>query len=428
MMIQAGHVAFPDDKTAAVIADYIGSKIDFDPSAGPVPASVTAKIAESLIDAQNALKSRYPNVKFASTAMKIASEDDLNKFAHATALAVMEKAAEGSTIEGDDKGNREPTTGEGKMDLSRRPEGYATDSLGKTDVDTRPGAVGKETPNPLAPPRTDHKDNSIVDQSKTSSLAARLNKLAEGTTILGGDKGNTEATTGEGKMDLQQRPEGYALLPSQGALGELMNAFGPGSHVGKEAPQPVMPSRTDHKDNSVIETTKKTSAEDPFLAVFNKTAAEVVPFLPNALDEDAKVAHVRVCMGLTTEERANYLIGLQQKVAAATVSSVPPGSRSDGYGKHTPDATHSRQGAYDGRRGNQGTKQAEEHHLPPFMVGKEEKNKAEKDEEKPKDDEDKKKGKMEGGESGDKPEAKEASLAERMQHLRSVVRASSPTA
>lgn len=426
-MIQAGHVAFPDEKTAADVADYIGGHFEFDPVTAGVTPEQNVKIAEAIVDASRYFQ-KQPGFK-AAAFTKVASEDDLGRLAHAHALHVMEKAAEGSTIEGGDKGNKEPTTGEGKMDLGERPTGYATDSRGTTEVDTRPGHVGKEEPQPAGPSRTDSKDNSVVEQSKTSSLGELLRKvkLAEGTTIIGGDKGNTEPTTAEGKMDLQQRPHGYAVLPNQGDLGELMREFGAGSHVGKETPSPNPPARTDSAPNSVVETSKKTAEADPYILVFQKTAAEVGPHLPGSLNQDQKIAHIRVCMGLNTEERAHYLVDVHQKIAAATVGSVPPGSRSDGYQSHTPEATHSRQGAYDGRKNNQGTKQAEDGALPPFMMHGKDKDKDEKkDDDKDKDEKKDSDGKMpsfiqekiDAKKDGDK---KEASLVERMRQLRAIV-------
>lgn len=429
-MIQGGHVAFPDEKTAASVADYIASKIAFEPVNNQVHPEVTSKIAESIVSASQYL-AKQPGFKAASFT-KVASEQDLAKLAHATAITLMEKAAEGSTIEGGDKGNTEAQSvvGEAKMDLDHRPEGYATNSLGKTDVDTRPGAVGKEDPQPAAPARTDHKDNSVVDQSKTSGLAAIFRKAAgvPGSTMVGGDKGNTTPTTSEGQMDMKQRPNGYAVLPSQGDLGEMMRLFGQGSHVGKESPQPNAPARTDSKPNSVVETSHKT-AEDAFMVVFNKTAAEVVPYLPTSIGDDQKIAHVRVCMGLSTPERAHYLIDVQQKVAAATVAAVPPGSRSDGYQQHTPEATHGRQGAYDGRKGNQGTKQAEEGGLPPFMMHGEKKDDDKKDSDKKDDDKlpdflKKKDGDKKDGDEKKDDDKKEASLVEQM---RAIVLRNQPT-
>jgi hypothetical protein len=80
-------------------------------------------------------------------------------------------------------------------------------------------------------------------------------------------------------------------------------------------------------------------------------------------------------MGMQVAEKAAYLKGLQASVqerTAAAPAAVPPGSRSDGYAQHSSDATHSRPGAYDGRKNNQ-SKAAEEGGLPFFMRKEEDK-------------------------------------------------------
>src|SRR6266542_3762382 len=231
-MIQAGHVAFPDEESAVKVADYIADHMQIDPlKEGGVPREVTAKVAENVVDASTYFKNQ-PGFKAASYT-KVASVDDLSKLAHQHATAVMEKAAEGSTIHGGDKGNEETQAphAEAKMDVgpNYRPPGYAEDSRGKTDVDTRPGTVGKEQENPKKPSESPSGSNSVVEQTRTASLEELIRKIAAtgtGTTIMGGDKGNKEVSTAEGKMDLQQRPPGYAVLPGQGDLGEIMRQYG----------------------------------------------------------------------------------------------------------------------------------------------------------------------------------------------------------
>ncbi len=421
-LVQGGRVAFPDENTAAKVADYLCEKVAFEPTNGAVSRDATIKIAKLAIEASEYLKAQ-PGYKAASF-LKVASIDDLSKLAHAHAIDLMQKAAEGSTIEGGDKGNTEPATGEGKMDLAARPAGYAANSLGKTDVDVRPGQVGKEEEQPNKPSRTDSGSNSVTEQSRTASLASLIAKVAEGSTIQGGDKGNTEPTTAEGKMDLAQRPMGYAVLPSQGALGELMNQVKGPAVVGRETTQPNAPARTDSGSNSVQEHSAKAAAEDPFLAVFKKTAAEIAPYLPTTFSDDVKVAHVRACMGMTTEEKAHYLTGLQKEAADKTAAAnLPPGSRAN-YEQHTPDATHSRPGAYDGRSANQGTKQAE---MPDFIREKMEKKDSDKDEKKDGDKDDgfggKKAPPFGAKKDGDeeKKDEKEASLADHFRRISATV-------
>lgn len=319
-LIQSGHVAFPDEDSATKIADYIAEHTQFDPA--KPDRNTTTKIANDVIEASKHLAAE--GYKGASVSMKVASVEDLGKLAHAHVIHLMEKAAEGSTIEGGDKGNSESNSAEGKMDASQRPPGYAENSLGSTAVDTRPGAVGKEQVQPNAPSESPAGSNSITDASKSAAtLEALIKKVAEGTTIMGGDKGNTEPTTAEGKMDASQRPPGYAVLPSQGSLGELMEQVSSNAVVGRETPHPNGPGESPSGSNSVIEHSGKAASEDPYLTVFKKTAAEVVPHLPASLNDDSKVAHVRACMGMTQMEKAHYLVGLNKEAADKTAARGP---------------------------------------------------------------------------------------------------------
>jgi len=236
-LVNNGAAVFPDETTAAKVADYIAERVEIDPLTA-VPRELTHKVATDIVAASDWIK-KQPNFKAASF-NKLATWEDVAQVADRNATQLMTKAAEGSTIEGGDKGNTEGQSpvGETKMDATQRPPGYAENSLGKTDVDTRPGAVGKEEPQPVQPKETDHKDNSVVEHSRTASLADMFRKSAEGSTILGGDKGNKEPTTGEGKMDATQRPPGYAVLPHQGALGAMMEQVTGPAVIGRETPQP----------------------------------------------------------------------------------------------------------------------------------------------------------------------------------------------
>lgn len=319
-MVNSGHIAFPSEDAAIKVADYISDRLNFDPTEG-VSREVTASVGQALFEASNYLKGQ-PGFKVASF-HKLATVDDLNKLAHYNVIDLMQKAAEGSTIEGGDKGNAEPNSAEGKMDAAARPVGYAEGSLGKSDVDTRPGAVGKEQEQPNAPANSPSGSNSVTEQSRTASLAQMLRKVAEGSTILGGDKGNAEPQSAEGKMDAADRPAGYAVLPSQGSLGELMNQVKGPATIGREVSHPNGPANTPGGSNSVIQHSAKAASADPYVELFKKTAAEVVPYIPSVLGEDAKIAHVRACMGLTTLEKAAYLTSVHRDLSAKVAGEMP---------------------------------------------------------------------------------------------------------
>jgi hypothetical protein len=430
-LVNSGAAAFPDETTASKIADYIADRVDIDPLQ-PVSRTVTHKVATDLVGASDWIK-KQPGFKAASF-NKLATWEDVAQLADRNATQLMTKAAEGSTIEGGDKGNTEGESpqGETKMDASQRPPGYAENSLGKTEVDTRPGAVGKEEEQPNKPKESPSGDNSVQEHSRTASLADLFRKSAEGSTIMGGDKGNQTMSSAEAMMDASQRPAGYAVLPHQGALGEMMNLVTGPAVIGRETAQPNKPGESPSGSNSLTEHSAKAAAEDPYIALFKKVATEIHEYLPGGLREDGKIAAVRACMGMTTEEKAYYLRGLQKEAADASAGSgkLPPGSRSN-YNEHSPEATHSRPGAYDGRSGNQGTKSAGD--LPAFMKKDDEKDEK-KDGDKDKDDKggmpsfiqdkiDARNGEKKDDDKDDKDDKKEASLRDMFRRIDAAQRA-----
>ena len=400
-MVQAGHASFPSEENAAKVADYIADRIPFDSSTGPVPRETTAKIAEHIVDASQWYTKQADYVP--GVFYKLASTDDLNKLAHAHALDVMQKAAEGSTIEGGDKGNKSPESAEAKMDAANRPAGYAENSQGSTAVDTKPGAVGKEQEQPAKPAETPAGTNSVIEQSKTSSLASLIAKIATGSNFMGGDKGNATPTTAEGKMDLTQRPHGYASLPHQGAPGAIPAMIGGSAVVGKETPHPNAPGEHPAGTNSVVQHSAKAASADPYMALFSKVAAEVVQFLPGGINEESKIAHVRACMGMTMEEKATYLVGLQKEAADASATEPT---------QHAPASKR-----YNGLTANQ--KQAGEGGLPAFI---QEKIDAKKDGDKGEDKGEKSESKSEEKKE-EKSEEKEkaASMLEHIRRISSAV-------
>lgn len=365
-LVQSGQAAFPSEEKAAACADYVAERIDiplFDEksAAVQVPLAVTAKVAGALIDASNAFK--QAGEKLVEPA-KLASVEDLAKVAHAHVMHLM-KIAEGSTIEGGDKGNKPEgaPAAETKMDNAARPAGYAEDSRGKTEVDTRPGAVGKEQEHPKAPSESPSGDNSVKEQSRTAALGEMIKKMAEGSTLLGGDKGNKpdQATAAESKMDHAARPwPSYANFGErgQGSAGEMAAHVKGPAVVGRETPHPNAPSNSPSGTNSVIEHSQKAAEDAAFLSVFKKTAAEVLPHMEGLeLNEDEKIAHVKTMMGYTDEQRARHILGLQRAKTAAAATTQPAGGGGlpggHPYGtEHNPEVT-AKTKTYDGRVGNQ---------------------------------------------------------------------------
>lgn len=349
-LVRLGLVRYPTKVAADEIADAVGDQLGPEPSAEPVSPETAAEVAATLVESANKLIEETGAAGMAEEGappmpeeeeLKLSAANDLDTRAHNQGYACLVKAAEektamGSTIEGGDKGNdlldAKATTGEGLLEANRRPEGYAVkgeDGVGQTDhgAGRGTGVIGAETvPAPTAPSETPGGSNTVIQQSKMgSNLRDAIRKVAMmGSTIEGGDKGNTLAqaavVTGEGALEQMQRPEGYA----ENMLGATELPVTPAATIGTEQPHPNQPGASPAgavpgaAGNSVVEFSNEAkTGEDAFLSLFKKTASEVGAFLPGNASEEQKIAHIRQMMGMNDGERNEY-IGLLHKTAGAS--------------------------------------------------------------------------------------------------------------
>jgi len=349
-LVRLGLIRYPVKEAADEIADAVGDQLPAEPAGEPVSPETAADVAATLVDAATKLVSETQGEGLApegappmpeEAALKTSAAQDLDTRAGTQAYACMMKAAEevkhaeGSTIEGGDKGNSPTGTAqaEAQMENKNRPEQYA--NMGVSGVGgTASGAgrgtgiIGNEQPQPAAPKESPSGSNSVIQQSKMGSLReiiqrVALQKQAEGSTIEGGDKGNTmaEAPAAETQMEARNRPEGYAHLGRPG-MGETDLTVPTGANVGVEQAHPNAPAESPpgalppSSANSIVENSK-TSETDPFLTLFKKTAEEVAAFLPKTLADEDKIAHVRRMIGMNDVERTEYL-GVIAKEAGAT--------------------------------------------------------------------------------------------------------------
>jgi len=344
-LVRLGLARYSTKEAADEIADAVGDQMPAEPAAEPVSPETAAEVAATLVDAagklvqgtQGAGLTPDPNMPMPEeAALKTSAAQDLDTRSTEQAYFCMVKAAEevkhaeGSNIEGGDKGNSPVGTAaaEAQMENQNRPEGYANvgvQGVGGTSsgVGRGTGVIGKEQPQPIQPGESPDGSNSVIQQSKMSSLqsiirkVAMQHKAAEGSTIEGGDKGNTMAQSpfAETQMEARNRPMGYA----EHSVGTTQLVVPPGANIGVEQANPVQPgaspagSTPPGSANSIVEQSK-TSA---FMELFGSTAQEVGPYLPNTLTEDEKVAHVRHMMGMSGQERTQY-VGLLMKNAGAT--------------------------------------------------------------------------------------------------------------
>jgi hypothetical protein len=348
-LIRLGYVRYPTKEAADEVADAVAEQMPVEPAAEAVPAEVAADVATQLVDAANQLvdatgAGATPEGEMGmEEAAKQSAAADIDTRAGQQAEAVMLKAAAltkqalGSTIEGGDKGNAmtQSPQAETVMENKNRPQGAHVLGMGNTKHPVGQGNVGTEqVPAPTtdgAPGETPSGTNSVIEQSKLgSALRQIIQKVAAGmgSTIEGGDKGNdlmqAGAATGEGKLEADRRPMGYAHT----GVGNTQFPVGAGV-VGSEQAHPDQPGASPGgaaggMGNSVVEwsTTaadgpKAASANDAYLSLFRETAEKVGGHLPTNLDEEQKIAHVRHMMGMTDVERSQY-IGVLHKEAGAT--------------------------------------------------------------------------------------------------------------
>jgi hypothetical protein len=335
-LIRHGLVRYRDKTAADEIADAVGDQMPEEPAAEPVSPETATDVAATLVDAANKLVEETGAAGLADEGappmaeeeeLKTSAAQDIDTRAHNQGYACLVKAATGSTIEGGDKGNTlgdaAATTGEGKVEADRRPEGYANvgvDGVGDTSHPAGRDAgaqVGTEEAHPDQPGASDAgavppaSGNTVVEQSKSSSLRDIIQKVAMGTTIEGGDKGNTleqaAATTGEGKLEADRRPDGYAHMGKDN-VGQTETPIGrdPQSSVGHEMDHPDKPKESPPQStpdagagNTVVEQSQA-SKESAYMNLFTATAGKVANLLPPSMAEDIGLLHKEA--GATDEE------------------------------------------------------------------------------------------------------------------------------
>ena len=334
-LIRLGYARYPSKLAADEVADAVGDQLPVEPAAEAVPPDVAAEVAATLVDAANQLveasgaapaEGEEMDPAAAAQLEEIAKEsaaDDIDTRAYKQAEAVMVKAANegmGSTIAGGDKDNSLTASpqAETAMESAQRPQGMHNLGVGNTKAPVGQGNVGTEqVPAPEAPSESPSGSNSVIEQSKMGMhLRSIIQKIAMGSTIEGGDKGNSPqeaaGVTGEAALDQMARPEGYAVS------GVGNTAMTPGSGVvGSEQPHPEQPGQSPMGANSLTEWSDSNGKTAMFMELFKETAEKTASHLPNNFSEEQKIAHIRQMMGMTDLERSQY-IGMLHKEAGAS--------------------------------------------------------------------------------------------------------------
>ena len=391
-LVRHGLARYATKQAADEMADAVGDQMPVEPAAEPVSPETAAEVAATLVDAANKLVEETQGAGLApegappapeEAALKTSAAADLSARAGDQAYLCMVKAAEetkraeGSTIEGGDKGNA-PTgaaASETQMENKNRPEGYANvgvQGVGNTSsgAGRGTGVIGDEQPQPVKPGESPSGSNSVIQQSKMGSLRELIQKVAlshkhaEGSTIEGGDKGNDMAGSpfAETQMEARNRPMGYA----EHSVGTTQLAVPPGANVGIEQANPVQPGASPAgatppgSANSIV-AQSKTSEADPFLILFKKTAEEVAPYLPANLPDDEKIGHVRHMMGMDGAERTQYIAMIAKEAGATDDQAVGLAA------KHAEDHNRRRYDGNPGRQNRTNTNQKTAGDLPPAL-------------------------------------------------------------
>ncbi len=329
-LMREGVVHYPSKEAADSTADYVA-----DQSGMPDPVlqrdhlnvKIAAALVNYLVQGSEHQCKRAGN-RYSTNLTKTAQDADPQALAQHDAQAIMEKAA---SEHGDNTmGNAARHDELAQIEQERRPEGYANDGPGgwlgnwegKGDAvvgrEGPPTAPGTDTNTPV--PGT----NSVIEASKTGSLKSIVNRITKTATGESGPNTLTNAAERDpyAKMELEARPENYAVLQSPG---DTAFHVPEGAVVGREEQRPDAEGVYETDSNSLNEhsniggTTKKSA----FDVLFERTAKQVVPYLPTSMKDDVKVAHVRNMLGLDARGRADYLgrfyiqNGVQEKVASA---------------------------------------------------------------------------------------------------------------
>jgi hypothetical protein len=133
---------------------------------------------------------------------------------------------------------------------------------------------------------------------------AFLNKIATGGSLTN-SKPNTPEDAAKhdsiAKLDQQNRSTDKYL---KGVGNTEMPNVGRVEHAAK---RPDQPGTSEKSPSTVPSKETKSAADEAFMTVFKKTAEEVGPYLPTHMDQETKIAHVRMMMGMSVNERADYL-------------------------------------------------------------------------------------------------------------------------
>jgi hypothetical protein len=222
--------------------------------------------------------------------------------------------------------NAAQTDGTAAIDNKARPEGTHVVGVGNTNMDTSGGEVGKVTDHPDKPTTSPAGGNSVtpkaagLDPQFAAKVAAAMAAGRKAEIAKPANKNTlpaAAATDGIAAIDLKNRPVGFAVVGQGNANFKEPQA----ARVGLEMPHPQAPTTGAPGSNSVIEASKA-AADQALVLLYNKTAAEVGPYLPQNFNEAAKIASVRAMIGMGDDARAAFLAKLAGVKTAGELAEI----------------------------------------------------------------------------------------------------------
>lgn len=326
-LMRTGAVSYHSKEAADRAADAVADHAQLDPAANPEAFDIkcAAELCVNLtkVAAYIAEKEAPGSFEVTKTASTMTPED----LAYADAYSLMQKVAYENETPNTEEQAAQHSSG-ARLDLSNRPTGYANDGVGNT-IDKGKGAVGVEE----VADRKDHVpgSNSATEHSKAAALArgvAVLQKIAKGPA----NTPQSAAKDDEGAaLDQKNRPAGYAANGVAGVGKTTMHPSG-SAILGAESPA------TSRKDRVAGSNSVTPMAKSAAERVFEKTAGLVFPYLPQAMSDKQKIAHINAMSPLSDNGKARYLehmysaLGVEKTAAANAVAHFKK-TASDAEGK-----------------------------------------------------------------------------------------------
>lgn len=281
-LIRAGEVAYPTKEAADYAADYVADHSGM-PDPFTSPEQVTLKVAHDLsVMLKQASEIVCKNAGgYSPELSKTASAIDPVELAIHDCNTLMQKVA--YEVEAPNTAEQAAAHNEAAaLDAKHRPEGYANSGVGNYE-DKGEGALGAEREQPRGEGAPGH--NSAIENSKAASSGPY--------TSAPNTAANAAAHNEAAALDQKNRPGNYANV----GVNKSKFSVPQGAVLGHEEPAraPVPGKNT---ANSA-----KTASE----VLFEKTAAQVMPFMLQGMTDKEKVAHIQAMGPLSSRGRATYL-------------------------------------------------------------------------------------------------------------------------